>query len=84
MALADRGLGGVSFGTGAKDTTRLAASSPALWGEILLYNEPAVAEAIAATERQLAELRGLLARQDVQGLHRYLTTAQGFRQGLDR
>lgn len=82
--LADRGLAGVSFGSGARDTTRLAASSPDLWLDILRYNRADVAEALAATEGGLAELRRLLAADDADGLRAYLTAAQRFREGLDR
>lgn len=83
-ALADRGLAGLSFGPGARDTTRLAASSPEMWIDILLYNREAVAEAIADTELRLAELRSLILSRDTDGLRNYLTAAQGFREGLDR
>lgn len=83
-ALADRGLAGVSFGSGARDTTRLAASSPDMWIDILLYNRAAVTEALGAAEASLAELRGLVAAGDADGLRRYLTAAQRFREGLDR
>ena len=82
--LADRGLAGVSFGSGARDTTRLAASSPDLWLDILRYNGDEVAQALAATEAGLAELRRLLADDDADGLRAYLTAAQRFRQALDR
>lgn len=82
--LADRGLAGVSFGTGARDTTRLAASSPDLWLDILRYNRAEVAEALAAIERGVAELRRLLDADDADGLRAYLTAARGFREGLDR
>ena len=82
--LADRGLSGVSFGTGARDTTRLAASSPDMWLDILRYNRTEVAEALAATERGVAELRRLLDTDDADGLRAYLTVAQAFREGLDR
>lgn len=82
--LADRGLGGVSFGAGARDTTRLAASSPEMWLDILLYNRAAVTEALASAEAGLAELRRLLAAGDADGLRRYLAAAQQFREGLDR
>jgi prephenate dehydrogenase len=82
--LADRGLAGVSFGSGARDTTRLAASSPDLWLDILRYNRADVAEALAAAEGGLAELRRLLAADDADGLRAYLTAAQRFREGLDR
>ena len=83
-ALAGRGLGGVSYGTGARDTTRLAASSPDLWLDILLYNRAAVGEALEETEHHLAELRRLLAAGDSSALRRYLETAQAFRQGIER
>ena len=83
-ALGDRGLAGVSFGSGARDTTRLAASSPDIWIDILLYNGAAVAEAIEATETSLGELRRLIAAGDADGLRAYLDAAQRFREGLDR
>jgi prephenate dehydrogenase len=82
--LADRGLAGVSFGPGARDTTRLAASQPELWIDILLHNREAVADALASTEAGLAELRRLVAAGDAPGLREYLLTAQRFREGLDR
>lgn len=83
-ALADRGLAGVSFGTGARDTTRLAASSPDMWIDILLYNRAAVVEALEATEQSLTDLRRLVAAGDADGLRAYLAAAQRFRAGLDR
>jgi prephenate dehydrogenase len=82
--LADRGLAGVSFGSGARDTTRLAASSPDMWLDILRYNRAEVVQALAATEGGLAELRRLLAADDADGLRAYLAAAQRFREGLDR
>jgi prephenate dehydrogenase len=83
-SLARHGQPGVSYGTGAKDTTRLAASSPEMWLDILLYNEPAVAEALAQTEAQLVELRRLLANRDTAGLRSYLEEAHTFRRGIER
>jgi prephenate dehydrogenase len=83
-ALADRGIAGVSFGSGARDTTRLAASNPDLWIDILLYNHAAVAEALAATETSLAELRRLIGLGDAAGLREFLAAGQRFREGLDR
>ena len=82
--LAGQGLGGVSFGAGAKDTTRLAASSPEMWLEIFRYNGPAVAQALERTEATLAELRSLLEAEDPSALQSFLETAQSFRRGLDR
>jgi prephenate dehydrogenase len=83
-SLADHGLGAVSFGSGAKDTTRLAASNPEMWVDILLYNQAAVSDALEQIEQQIAELRRLLASGDVPALQRYLETARAFRTGIDR
>ena len=82
--LADRGLGGVSFGTGARDTTRLAASSPDMWVDILLMNQPALDEALARTADGVETLRRLLAAGDAAGLLAYLETARDFRRGIER
>jgi prephenate dehydrogenase len=82
--LADRGLAGVSFGSGARDTTRLAARQPDMWIDILLHNREAVADALDSTEAGLAELRRLVAAGDAAGLREYLLAAQRFREGLDR
>ena len=82
--LADRGLAGLSFGPGARDTTRLAASSPEMWIDILLYNRAAVTEALDAAESSLGELRRLVQAGDAEGLSHYLAVAQRFREGLDR
>jgi prephenate dehydrogenase len=77
-------LGGLSFGSGARDTTRLAASSPEMWLDIMLENADELATALARTEASLGELRRLLVERDGEGLLRYLTRAQQFRRGLDR
>ncbi len=82
--LADHGLGGASFGSGARDTTRLAASNPEMWIDILLYNQSAVGEALEQIELEIAELRQFLSSGDVAALRRYLETARAFRQGIDR
>jgi prephenate dehydrogenase len=82
--LAAQGLGGVSFGPGAKDTTRIAASSPDMWLEIFLYNRRAVSLALERTEASIAELRRSLESSDLPALQSYLRTAQAFRRGIDR
>ena len=82
--LADRRLGGVSYGTGARDTTRLAASSTELWVDILLQNREHMVEALDSVERAVTDLRELLRAGDRDGLERYLEEAREFRRGLDR
>jgi prephenate dehydrogenase len=82
--LADQQLGGVSFGSGARDTLRLAASNPEMWVDILRYNREPVDEALARAEAGLAELRRLLWAADPAALQQYLEIARGFRRGLER
>jgi prephenate dehydrogenase len=83
-ALADQGWGGVSFGQGTRDTTRLAASNPDMWAEILLHNRTSVGDALTRTEEAIAELRRLVSAGDANGLREYLEKAQRFRRGIDR
>jgi prephenate dehydrogenase len=83
-ALADRRLGGVSYGSGARDTTRLAGSSSEMWLDILLQNGDPLVEALSRVESGVAELRRLIESGDRQGLERYLDSAREFRRGLDR
>ena len=83
-ALADHALGGVSYGSGARDTTRLAASSPDMWTDILLYNRAALNDALRSTEDELRALRALLDAGDEDGLRAYLEAARRFREGLER
>jgi prephenate dehydrogenase len=82
--LAEQGLSGVSFGSGAKDTTRIAASNPEMWLDILLCNRHAVSQALERTEAGIAELRRLLDNSDLPSLQLYLRAAQAFRRGIDR
>ncbi|HEX5386038.1 MAG TPA: prephenate dehydrogenase [Gemmatimonadales bacterium] len=82
--LADRRLGPVSFGSGARDTTRLAASSPDLWIDIFLQNQEPILEALGEAEGQLASLRRLVEARDAAGLRAYLQVAADFRRGLER
>ena len=49
---------------GFKDTTRIAASDPAVWREIFQQNREALAEAIAAFRGALGRLEGILAAGD--------------------
>jgi prephenate dehydrogenase len=82
--LADQQLGGVSFGSGARDTLRLAASNPEMWVDILRYNRESLEHALARTEEGLAELRRLIVAGDTAALHDYMETARQFRQGIER
>jgi prephenate dehydrogenase len=75
---------GVSFGTGARDTTRLAGSSAPLWTDLFRMNRAEVATALQSLETELARLRGLITAAEAEPLREFLERARSFRQGLDR
>ncbi|HWA17129.1 MAG TPA: prephenate dehydrogenase/arogenate dehydrogenase family protein [Gemmatimonadales bacterium] len=77
-------LRGASYGTGARDTTRLAASPAEMWADILLLNRGPVLEALEHTREQLGRMHDLLTHGDQEGLVRYLETAANFRRALER
>ncbi len=76
-------LRGAAFGTGMRDTTRLAASPVEMWVEVLLQNREALQAALGGLEASLADLARLLADGDRAGLAAYLTQAAEFRRRLD-
>lgn len=82
-ALHNPELAGVSFGTGARDTTRLAASDPELWIGVFLQNRVALDGALGSAVESLENLRELVATGDASGLRSYLQAAHAFRRGLD-
>ena len=82
--LASRGLDAAAFGTGARDTTRLAASRPELWVEIFLQNRESLIAALGAAGAELAALREHVASGDEAALRAWLTAAADFRRSLDR
>ncbi|HXE84394.1 MAG TPA: prephenate dehydrogenase/arogenate dehydrogenase family protein [Gemmatimonadales bacterium] len=73
---------GSSFGTGAADTTRLAASDPALWTEILLMNRDEILPALRALEESLGTVERALETGDAAALTEWLTRAAAWRRRL--
>ena len=73
---------GSSFGTGARDTTRLAASAPAMWSELFALNRDAVATALAELEKELATLRRHLVDREDAEVKALLERARAWRTGL--
>jgi prephenate dehydrogenase len=76
-------LRGVSLGSGARDTTRLAASPAEMWVDIFLLNRGPVAEALDRAEGELSRLKELIAQGDRAGLTRFLEEAGEYRRRLD-
>lgn len=82
-ALAKGGPPAARYGSGARDTTRLAASNPALWHDILLLNRGALLEALEALETELGSLRRALASADGPALLAWLERGRAFRRRLE-
>src|SRR5882724_11747376 len=66
---------GSTFGPGAIDTTRLAASEPQLWTEILLMNRDELLIALRALEESLGSVEHALETGDARALLAWLTRA---------
>ena len=67
------------LGPGGRDMVRLAASSPALWVEILRANRHHVAPALRAFTAELHHFEAALAAGDEHALHDLLSRARGWR-----
>ena len=67
---------------GFKDVTRIAASDPPMWRDVLLDNAPAVRASLGAFRAALDELERLLAAGDAAGIERLLARLKTTREGL--
>ncbi|HEV8471880.1 MAG TPA: prephenate dehydrogenase/arogenate dehydrogenase family protein [Methylomirabilota bacterium] len=67
---------------GFKDTTRIAASDPDVWGEILLSNRDAIRASLTALRAALDDLERLLAAGDAAGLEALLARIKLARESL--
>lgn len=70
-------------GGGLRDTTRIAASSPEMWRDILLWNRDNVVSFIGHYERALEELKRLIKSGDAAGIEKALERAKDEREKLD-
>jgi len=82
--LATRTPPGATLGPGARDTTRLAASNPSLWTEILLMNRDLLLPALRSLEEPLGELERALETGDAQAVHAWLARAADWRREIER
>lgn len=73
--LAAQGFRRADLGPGGRDVTRLAASSPSLWADILLDNAPRVVEGLAALEARIRSIRALIEAGDAPSIWTALHSA---------
>lgn len=83
-AVAATGIGRVQkfSGGGLRDTTRIAASSPAMWRDIFLANARAVSEALAGFKNEVSLFENALTNRDGAALTRLMTKASKARRSL--
>jgi prephenate dehydrogenase len=63
-------------GSGFRDFTRIAGSSPEMWRDICLANREALSRQIDAYQKELTALREMLARDDSDALERVFSSAR--------
>lgn len=68
--------------TSLRDTTRIAASGPGVWRDILLANATHVLPLIQELEMRVSEIKSAVATGDGEALERILTAAQSCRKRL--
>lgn len=71
-------------GGGLRDTTRIAASSPEMWRDIFLWNRDNLVGMLENFERQLRELKELVAAGDGPGIEKALERARQARQQVNQ
>ena len=81
-ALAEGAPEGAAYGTGARDTTRLAASSTAMWRDILMLNRSPIEQSLDAFARSVDALKRALADEDVAAVAQWLDRGAEFRRRL--
>lgn len=80
--LAEHTPAGAALGPGARDTTRLAASEPGMWTEILLLNRDMLLPALRALEEPIGELARALEQGDARAVMDWLEGAARWRRSI--
>lgn len=75
LTLASAGIARGDLGSGGRDATRLAGSSPELWTDIALDNAAELSLAVDSLGRQLQRLGTALAAGDREQVHRFFAEA---------
>lgn len=73
---------GATFGSGALDTTRLAASSVEMWKDLMSLNQESVLRALESFERHWGLMKDALQRGDAEEIAAWFEKGGEFRKGL--
>lgn len=79
-ALAEQGIARSELGSGGRDVTRLAGSSPAMWTDVAFDNADAIVPALQAMEERLRSIRHLIANGHHAALGDLLAEARAWHQ----
>lgn len=71
------------FGTGFRDTSRIAAGSEDVWHDILSTNRESVLAELDRFGKEITGVRQMLAEEDFRALRNYLGRCRELRRGLD-
>lgn len=79
--LKERGLGPEDLGPGGQDMTRLAASSPEMWADLLAMGPSGLLDALSCMEDNLSRIRGLLAEGRVEEVGALMDDTRRWKEG---
>ena len=82
-ALSNKGPRGAAIGSGARSTTRLAASNVEMWTDILLLNKNNVLDALEGMDQEIQELRKAISNDDANTIGSWLEAGRKWRAHLD-
>ncbi|MCH7715759.1 MAG: prephenate dehydrogenase/arogenate dehydrogenase family protein [Gemmatimonadetes bacterium] len=82
VALAEGAPDGATYGTGARDTTRLAASNTTMWRDILMLNRSPIEQSLDTFARSVDTLKRALADEDAAAVAQWLDRGAEFRRRL--
>lgn len=79
VLLEEAGMTPADLGPGGRDMTRLAASSPAVWRDLLAHAPDALPEALRALSESLDSLAGLVEGRDEEALNAWMAATREWR-----
>lgn len=70
-------------GSGFKDTTRIAKSSPEVWRDIFIMNDKNILQCLEIFAKNLEEIKKMLSKKDSEGVKTFIEKAKNLRKEID-